>query len=92
MWSATEETYTKVEKAENLSVGQQLSTLAASTIIKRFFQKINTFYINDSRLSCSDRFVQIIFLVLNDKSIEVQAEGFLTETGGVRAVQQIRSC
>ena len=83
IWSA-EDVFTRVDDPENLFVGTIHN--------KRFFQKIEKFFLNDSSLSCYDKHLQIIFHVLNDKNSEVEAKGFLTETGGVSAVQEVGSC
>ncbi len=45
---------------------------------------------NDSSLPCSDRYVQILFNVLNDKNQEVHAIGYLTERGGISNLQDVR--
>ena len=57
---------------------------------KKVFQKIDTFFVNDSSLACSDRYVQILFNVLNDKNQEVHAIGYLTERGGISNLQDVR--
>jgi hypothetical protein len=82
-----EETYTKVDKTENLFVGNSFWNHS-----KKFFQKIDTFFVNDSSLACSDWYVQILFNVLNDKNQEIPAKGYLIERGGISNLQDVRSC
>ena len=83
VWSA-EEIYTRVENQDNLFVGTNHT--------KKCFQKISIFFVNDSSLSCSNRYLQILFNVLTDKNQEVAATGFLTETGGITNIQEAQTC
>ena len=72
--------FTKVENAENIYVG---------TI---FIQKISSFFINDSDISCTEQFLPILFRILNDKKVDEEVDGFLNEKGNVVNNQQIVNC
>lgn len=75
------ENYTKVENADNIFVGS-----------KNFFQKIKTFHINDSDLRCTDRYLPILFLMLNSQNIEKEVDGYLNEHGKIIDHQETGHC
>ena len=72
--------YTKVENAANIHVGTT------------FIQKIKTFYINDSSITCTDRYLPILFIILNEKNVHVEVGGFLTEHGNLIEEQEKIKC
>ena len=74
------EKFTKVEKSENIYVGKNL------------YQKIKMFHINDSKLICTERFLPILFLMLNEKNSETEVAGLLTENGNLIESQETIKC
>lgn len=75
------ENYTKVEHANNIYVGS-----------KNFYQKIKMFYINDSELRCTDRYLPILFVMINSHNIEKEVDGYLTEYGDLIEKQETGHC
>ena len=75
------DTYTKVNNAANIYVGT-----------KNFFQKINSFHINDSLIKCNERFLPILFLMINSQNKEEEVDGYLTEYGNLIDHQESTHC
>ena len=75
------ETFTRVENAANIYVGS-----------KNFIQKINFFYINDSSVKCTERYLPIIFLMTNSQNKEQVVDGYLTEYGNLVDHQESIHC
>ena len=71
----------KVQNAANIFIGPN-----------SFIQKINEFYINDTGLSCSDKYLPIIFVMKNDKNVDQDARGFLNENGALMDKQEKEDC
>ena len=63
--------FIEVDEADNIYVGTYL------------IQKIKIFYINDSLFSCVDRYLPIIFKILNSNNDEIEVTGLLTEFGNL---------
>jgi hypothetical protein len=70
----------KVEEAANIYVGTYL------------IQKIKSFYVNESLVSCEDRYLPIIFKMLNSKNEEIEVQGLLTEFGNLITQQEKTNC
>ena len=75
-----QDTYTKVLNAANIMVGTS------------FIQKISSFHINDSNITCTDRYLPILFRMINDKSEDVEVKGLLTEYGNLVKDQEKINC
>jgi len=70
----------KVEEAANIYVGTYL------------IQKIKSFYVNESLVSCEDRYLPIILKMLNSKNEEIEVQGLLTEFGNLITQQEKTNC
>ena len=77
----TRDNFIKVQNAANIYVGPNKS-----------IQKIYEFYINDTGLTCSEKYLPIMFSMKNAQNNQEDVAGYLSETGYLMEKQELSEC
>lgn len=73
---ATLQNLTRVDHASNIYIGA------------KHIQRIDHFYINEENLSCTERYLPIMFTMLNENKNKINVNGYLKEDGRLIAKQE----
>ena len=77
----TRDNFIKVQNAHNIYVGPNYS-----------IKKIYEFYINDTGLTCSEKYLPIMFSMKNAQNNQEDVAGYLSETGYLMDKQELSEC